>query len=108
MFEAAAMHGFVTTNRMRDFVLDVVGDVADQDLGQGVVLGGGGGEDVVEEVSIAGASSGGDNFVPDAAGDVADRDLGPGVVLGGGGGEDVVEEVRWRGWRRRKIWRRGL
>jgi hypothetical protein len=38
-FEAAAMHGFVTTNR-----------IADRDLGPGVVLGGGGGEDVVKEV----------------------------------------------------------
>jgi hypothetical protein len=81
---------------------DAVGDVADQDLGPGVVLGGGGGEDVVEEVSIAGASSGGDDFVQDAVGDVADQDLEPGVVLGGGGGEDVVEEVWWQTWRRRK------
>jgi hypothetical protein len=56
------MHGFVATNRMRDFVPDAIGDVADQDLGPGVVLGGGGGEDVVEEVLIAGASSGGSNF----------------------------------------------
>jgi hypothetical protein len=38
-FEAAAMHGFVTTNR-----------IADRDLGPGVVLGGGGGEEVVKEV----------------------------------------------------------
>jgi hypothetical protein len=38
-FEAAAMQGFVKTNR-----------IADQDLGPGVVLGGGGGEDVVKEV----------------------------------------------------------
>jgi hypothetical protein len=33
-----------------DFVPDAVGDVADRDLGPGVVLGEGGGEDVVEEV----------------------------------------------------------
>jgi hypothetical protein len=49
-FEAAAMHGFVTTNRMGDFVSDAVGDVTDQYLGPGIVLGGGGGEDMVEEV----------------------------------------------------------
>jgi hypothetical protein len=96
------MHRFVTTNRMRDFVPDAVGGVADRDLEPGVVLGGGGGEDVVEEVSIAGASSGGKDFVQDAVESVADQDLGPGVILGGDCGEDVVEEVWWRTWRQRK------
>jgi hypothetical protein len=76
-FKATAMHGSVTTNRMRSD-------------------------------SIAGASSGGEDFVPDAVGDVTDRDLRPGFVLGGGGGEDVVEEVWWRAWRRRKRLRKGL
>jgi hypothetical protein len=59
------MHGFVMTTRLilycntlrsdsiasassdgNDFVPDAVGDVADRDLGPGVVLGGGGGEDL--------------------------------------------------------------
>jgi hypothetical protein len=60
------------------------------------------GRRILRSDSIAGASSGGNDFVPDAVGDVADQDLGPGIVLGGGGGEDVIEEVWWRTWRRRK------
>jgi hypothetical protein len=54
------MHGFVPTNRIashggyasggNEFDPDAVGDVADRDLEPGVVLGGDGGEDVVEEV----------------------------------------------------------
>jgi hypothetical protein len=63
------MHGFVMTTRLilycdtlrsdsiagascggNDFVPDAVGDAADRDLEPGAILGGGGGEDVVEEV----------------------------------------------------------
>jgi hypothetical protein len=65
------------------------------------------GRRILRSDSIAGASSGGNDFVPDAVGDVADQDLGPGIVLGGGGGEDVIEEVWWQTWRRRKRWRKG-
>jgi hypothetical protein len=73
------MHGFVTTNRMRDSKRQRkrFRKLADRSRSD----------------SIAGASSGGNDFVPDAVEGVADRDLGPEVVLGGGGGEDVVEEV---------------